>query len=40
MGSEMCIRDRFWGWGAAAAARAGPMQEAGELFLLLPRTPP
>ena len=32
--------DLFWGWGAAAAARAGPMQEAGELFLLLPRASP
>ena len=32
--------DLFWGWGAAAAARAGPMQEAGELFLLLPRAAP
>jgi membrane-bound lytic murein transglycosylase A len=31
--------DLFWGWGAAAAARAGPMREDGELFLLLPRDP-
>ena len=29
--------DLFWGWGEAAAARAGLMQEEAQLFLLLPR---
>ena len=29
--------DLFWGWGEAAAARAGLMREAAELFVLVPR---
>ena len=29
--------DLFWGWGEAAAARAGPMREAAEVFVLVPR---
>ncbi|MBK1661262.1 hypothetical protein CKO45_23925 [Paracraurococcus ruber] len=32
--------DLFWGWGDAAAARAGPMREAVEMILLLPRPEP
>lgn len=30
--------DYFWGAGAAAAARAGPMNAQGRLFVLLPKT--
>ncbi len=30
--------DLFWGYGAAAAARAGRMKEVGRYYLLLPRT--
>jgi membrane-bound lytic murein transglycosylase A len=33
----MARGDLFWGWGAEAAARAGPMREPARLFLLLPR---
>ena len=29
--------DLFWGWGEAAAALAGPMREAAEVFVLVPR---
>ena len=29
--------DLFWGWGEAAAARAGLMREAAEVFVLVPR---
>ena len=29
--------DLFWGWGEAAAARAGVMREPAELFVLVPR---
>ncbi len=29
--------DLFWGWGEAAAARAGFMREAAEVFVLVPR---
>ncbi|GAA0585034.1 MltA domain-containing protein [Craurococcus roseus] len=29
--------DLFWGWGEAAAARAGPMREEAEVFVLVPR---
>jgi membrane-bound lytic murein transglycosylase A len=29
--------DLFWGWGAAAAAKAGPMREAAALWVLVPR---
>ena len=29
--------DLFWGWGAAAAARAGPMREAAATWVLVPR---
>jgi membrane-bound lytic murein transglycosylase A len=32
--------DLFWGWDEAAAARAGPMREAAELFVLVPRDTP
>lgn len=32
--------DLFWGWGAAAATRAGMMREPAELFVLVPREPP
>ena len=32
--------DLFWGWGAAAAARAGLMREAAQVFVLLPRDAP
>ena len=32
--------DLFWGWGEAAAARAGPMREAARLVVLLPRPAP
>ncbi len=31
--------DFFWGWGNAAAARAGRMREAAEVFVLVPRVP-
>ncbi len=31
--------DLFWGWGEAAAARAGPMREAAAVFVLVPRGP-
>ncbi|MFC7475160.1 MltA domain-containing protein [Dankookia sp. GCM10030260] len=30
--------DLFWGWGAAAAAKAGPMRAPAALWVLLPRT--
>ena len=29
--------DLFWGWGEAAAERAGLMREAAEVFVLVPR---
>lgn len=29
--------DLFWGWGAEAAAKAGPMREAAALWVLVPR---
>lgn len=29
--------DLFWGWGAEAAAKAGPMREPAELWVLVPR---
>ena len=29
--------DLFWGWGAAAAAKAGPMREPAALWVLVPR---
>jgi membrane-bound lytic murein transglycosylase A len=29
--------DLFWGWGEAAAARAGLMREPAEVFVLVPR---
>ena len=29
--------DLFWGWGAEAAARAGPMREAAVMWVLVPR---
>jgi membrane-bound lytic murein transglycosylase len=29
--------DLFWGWGEAAATRAGLMRDAAELFVLVPR---
>jgi membrane-bound lytic murein transglycosylase len=29
--------DLFWGWGEAAALRAGLMREAAEVFVLVPR---
>jgi len=29
--------DLFWGFGAAAAERAGPMKQMGRYFLLLPK---
>ena len=29
--------DLFWGWGEGAAARAGLMREAAEMFVLVPR---
>ncbi len=32
--------DLFWGWGEAAAARAGLMREAAALFVLVPREEP
>lgn len=32
--------DLFWGWGEAAAAKAGPMREAAEAFVLVPRGAP
>jgi membrane-bound lytic murein transglycosylase A len=31
--------DLFFGWGAAAEARAGKARQPGRLFLLLPRPP-
>ena len=31
--------DVFWGWGHAAAARAGRMHERAEVFVLVPREP-
>jgi membrane-bound lytic murein transglycosylase A len=31
--------DLFWGWGAAAATRAGLMRETAEVFVLVPRSP-
>ncbi|MBD0271455.1 MAG: MltA domain-containing protein [Acetobacteraceae bacterium] len=32
--------DLFWGWGEAAAIRAGLMREAAEVFVLVPREEP
>ncbi|MBV1796743.1 murein transglycosylase A [Siccirubricoccus sp. G192] len=32
--------DVFWGWGEAAAARAGLMREPSRVFVLVPRAPP
>jgi membrane-bound lytic murein transglycosylase A len=32
--------DLFWGWGEAAAARAGLMKEEAQVFVLLPREKP
>jgi membrane-bound lytic murein transglycosylase A len=32
--------DVFWGWGEAAAARAGRMRELAQVFVLVPREPP
>jgi membrane-bound lytic murein transglycosylase A len=32
--------DLFWGWGEAAALRAGLMREAAEVFVLVPREEP
>jgi membrane-bound lytic murein transglycosylase A len=29
--------DLFWGWGDAAAARAGATREPAEVFVLVPR---